>query len=270
MLHSKLSRPFLNKNLYQGTVAQSLLSRSKQGGFLPFLPSISSLPENLLNALIPLPKKTGSGLLDPRKKILMLKIPMSKALLATPMLRMQSGRGFFEWIKNAWNWIKPAVTKAVEIAKPLIPKIQEIIPQAVDLGKNVIEAIKNKDTSQIGTFINQGKDLFNKGLNIGKDVVGGVKSIKDIIEDNRRLKQLKEEEKTNKNIQESNIKSLNSIREGQTAEKIIRASNLTAETPSIQSVGGETVKPVTGTGLVTKLLRKHGKALMRGRGFKKM
>lgn len=236
MLTSRIQRSLLQPNFLQVSITSSMFTRSQIGGLMPHVaPALSQL-------------LTGKPFIG----------------TGCRMVRHR-GTGFFDWIKKAITYVAPLVKKGWETIKTITPKVQELLPQVMNTGQQIITAIKNRDASQIGNIVSQGQDIIKKGVDIGKDTIG---AIREVLNHKEKIKEMEEQKKMQDVAIDTQAKEANQIRENLNANRIVTASNATALNPSLQAVGGETTPAISGRGLISKYLKKHSKTTMRGKGIK--
>lgn len=258
MFKPRLSGPLTNRNFFSTTGAIS----SMAGRFRPDLFSMQDILSQSSG------QKGGYLPFKQMSKAHYLHIPRSRHLYSSRVITMR-GKGFFDSISKIWNWIKPGIKKATEIITPLIPKIKEVLPQAMNLGKDIVSSIRDGKTENITTLLDRSKDLFNKGKDIATDVVGGVRSVSEILKKNNNLRKQRAEETQAQLVNDSNAKALNNIRERAMAERQVVGQKISASNPNLEQVGSDSgVTPAVGSGFVTKLLKKNAKRFMKGRGIK--
>lgn len=178
----------------------------------------------------------------------------------TPVIMQKmDGRGLLSGLSKFFSWIKPMATKAWTTVKNIIPKIGDIIPQIGKFGEKAFEAIKKKDTSKIGELVSEGQKIGQQVLETGKD---GYKSIKDILEHNRKMKEVGDKARTLDIAKQTYEDQQTRAREAVKAQGDIIASKVEASDPD-----KTVITDVTGKGLISRLLKKNSK-LLRGRGFK--
>lgn len=362
MLRPTIQRGLLSRSFYSVSTASVLTSRSRRGGFIQALiPLIGAVAPTVIDWISKLfgggkKEQEGSGIgFDPLSllpfphKLLGINGPSGTAVGSGMKFVKRTGGGIFDWLGTAFNkvknWISPLVSQGVSAAKSLIPKIREIVPQVVDVGSKVINAVQNRDFSKIGEIVDQGKDIFRSGVNIGKEVynrgrkfgrdvydryqdarvladegiqqarelgnrvMNGAKGIREVLNHNRKLRQMEEDKKYADVVQESQERQLNQIREARNANRLMKGANYELN-DGLRPYGSETTMPYyrdqpyqyrtpvvtmpnpyasapqpiyndyeqgqmdeepTGSGLIRKLLKKHTrKTTRRGKGIRLM
>lgn len=178
----------------------------------------------------------------------------------TPVIiRKMNGNGLLSGISKFFSWIKPVASKAWEVFKNIIPKADALIPKIGEFGEKVFDAVKKKDGSKISELFNQGSEIGKEVIKTGKE---GYKSIKEILEHNRKMKELGDKSK-NIDIAKQTINKQNT----DAMEKIKAQGDIIASKVEAIDPDKTVVTDVTGNGLISRLLKKNAKRLQ-GRGFK--